>query len=372
MNVLFMAIGDAERASSRLRVHAWEPYLRTAGHDVRIIETYRRLGVARAPRSPFLRRVEQSASAMLARRKLASSIGWADAIVLQEVLPPIKLIDRIKRQGKTLIFDFSDPIHLPAHNGLLAKAEYALRRRPRFRRIVTAADTVFVENDAIPRAAGLAADRVIVMRGPVDTSLYSPAPTRRASNTIRIGWTGSPTTFSYLKELLPILIDEAKRDPRIELTLIGAPSGVRIEGIQTRTLKWSLGVEPPEIAQFDIALYFQPETPWTRFRGGAKLLMYMAAGVPIISSPFGIGDQVVEHGRNGMLARTLDDWRAAIRHLAANPEERVGMGVEARRRAVFEYSYEAYLPRMLRALETPRAVAEHSLGADEQSARTKL
>jgi glycosyltransferase involved in cell wall biosynthesis len=69
--------------------------------------------------------------------------------------------------------------------------------------------------------------------------------------------------------------------------------------------------------------------------------------VPIVSSYFGIGDQVIRHGENGLLAKTNDDWYVALKSLITDANLRRRLGDNAREEAVKFYSYQAYLPLMV-------------------------
>jgi glycosyltransferase involved in cell wall biosynthesis len=114
-----------------------------------------------------------------------------------------------------------------------------------------------------------------------------------------------------------------------------------------KKIAWQRETEPQQVGEFDVALSYLPESTWTRARGGGKLFVYMAAGVPIVSSYFGIGDQVIRHGENGLLAKTNDDWYVALKSLIMDANLRRQLGNSAREEAVRFYSYQAYLPFMV-------------------------
>lgn len=343
-----IAIGDRLRASSRLRVHAWEPYLSAAGIDVRRIDVY----PTAASGMPFLARQRIYADARRkAWRAVEAQLSWADVVFVQEILPPRALIAKIRAAVKRVVFDFSDPIHIPTSDGLISSIEYRFVRRPRFSHVLDIADVVIVENELVGESIRGRTREVKVMRGPVDVSRFVPrASGNNGSNRVRIGWTGSPSTFPLIQPIISAVAEAATRDPRLELALIGAPSDASIAGIPTEFVRWDSETEPNEVARFDIAISYQPENARTRVRGGGKLMLYMASGVPVVSSYYGIGDQVVRDGLNGILARTREEWLAAIKQLADDPDERRRMGAAARKIAVEQYSYEAYLPLMAEVL----------------------
>jgi len=65
-----------------------------------------------------------------------------------------------------------------------------------------------------------------------------------------------------------------------------------------------------------------PDNEFTRGKGGFKALLYMAVGRPAVLSPVGVNTAIVEHGINRMLARTTDEWVAALDDLAESAELR--------------------------------------------------
>jgi glycosyltransferase involved in cell wall biosynthesis len=65
-----------------------------------------------------------------------------------------------------------------------------------------------------------------------------------------------------------------------------------------------------------------PDNAFTRGKGGFKALLYMAVGRPAVVSPVGVNTTIVTNGINGMLARTTDEWVAALDTLAESTELR--------------------------------------------------
>ena len=97
------------------------------------------------------------------------------------------------------------------------------------------------------------------------------------------------------------------------------------------------------------------DTPWERGKCAYKLLQVMAAGKPVIASPVGANAQVVQHGVNGFLANTTEEWAEALRTLATDPDLRRRMGAEARRTVEDRYSTAIVGPRLAEILSKRRA-----------------
>ncbi|HTV76264.1 MAG TPA: glycosyltransferase family 4 protein, partial [Candidatus Baltobacteraceae bacterium] len=71
---------------------------------------------------------------------------------------------------------------------------------------------------------------------------------------------------------------------------------------------------------------------------GAKLLQYMAAGLPTVTAPVGVNREIVTDGATGFLAASPDDWRQAIQRLAEQENLREAFGRAGRKFVVKNYS----------------------------------
>ena len=81
----------------------------------------------------------------------------------------------------------------------------------------------------------------------------------------------------------PLSIEEIEVAPpkagEVRLRIVGVEQAA-VEGIETTTAAWSLEGEAEDLQDFDIGLMPMPDDPWTRGKGGYKLLQYMATGLP--------------------------------------------------------------------------------------------
>src|SRR6056297_1871598 len=100
----------------------------------------------------------------------------------------------------------------------------------------------------------------------------------------------------------------------------------------------------------DIGVMPLPDTPWMRGKCGYKLIQYMACGLPVIASPVGVNAEIVEHGVNGFLVGTDEEWKSALTILLKDPDLRRRMGREGRKKVEREYSLQVQGPRVARLL----------------------
>jgi glycosyltransferase involved in cell wall biosynthesis len=89
-----------------------------------------------------------------------------------------------------------------------------------------------------------------------------------------------------------------------------------------------------------------PDYPWAKGKCGYKLIQYMACGLPVVASPVGVNSVIVEHGKNGYLASTPEEWRQALGSLIEDPELRRRMGEAGRRKVEQQYSLQIYGPKV--------------------------
>jgi len=102
-----------------------------------------------------------------------------------------------------------------------------------------------------------------------------------------------------------------------------------------------LGLRRPrraKVADFDIGIMPMPDEEWALGKCALKALQYMAAGLPTVASAIGANREVIEHGRNGLLAATMEEWLESLRALIRDPGLRHRLGTAGRRTVEERYS----------------------------------
>ena len=75
---------------------------------------------------------------------------------------------------------------------------------------------------------------------------------------------------------------------------------------------------------------------------GLKGLQYMALGLPTVMSPVGVNTEIIQHGSNGFLARTEDEWVDQLTRLIEDADLRARIGTQARRTVEERYSVKVW------------------------------
>src|SRR5205807_2806167 len=127
-----------------------------------------------------------------------------------------------------------------------------------------------------------------------------------------------------------------------------------LDGVPAEFRPWSEATEVEDILRFDVGIMPLPDQPWERGKCGYKLIQYMACARPVIASPVGANSEIVEHGVNGFLATTDEDWRSALDMLHAAPELRARLGAAGRRKVETAYSTRVTAPRLADLLKSAR------------------
>ena len=119
--------------------------------------------------------------------------------------------------------------------------------------------------------------------------------------------------------------------------IIGTLVTVYVHGVAKATISqgsWSFdpGIEiwKEKICNVDIARAPLRDTPFNKSRSQIKLQEVAAAKLPLVASDIGLYTDI-EHGKNGYLVKTADDWFNALEELVLNPQKRKAMGEEAYR-----------------------------------------
>src|SRR5215213_3714 len=202
--------------------------------------------------------------------------------------------------------------------------------------VMRVAHTVVAGNDYLARRARQAGARhVEIVPTAIDLERYRDMPAMPVGDGATVGWIGIPLNAHYLKIIEPALRTVAG-NADIKLHIVGASVPPVLVGISAESFPWSETSEIARIAAFDIGIMPLHDTPWERGKCAYKLLQVMAAGKPVIASPVGANAQVVQHGVNGFLATTSEQWTEAL-HKLADPALRQRMGAEARHTVEEQY-----------------------------------
>jgi glycosyltransferase involved in cell wall biosynthesis len=145
--------------------------------------------------------------------------------------------------------------------------------------------------------------------------------------------------------LEPALEALGRRYPSLSLRVI-CSEPFESRAIPVENVPWSLADEVTQLRGLHIGLMPLDDDAWTRGKCAYKALQYMAAGIPVVSSPVGMNTEVVTDGATGLLAADLDSWERQIARLLDSPSLRRQIGEAGQRAVLQRYSLDRMAPRL--------------------------
>lgn len=174
---------------------------------------------------------------------------------------------------------------------------------------------------------------------------------QQKNNKIIIGWTGSHSTLKYLNDLEQILQRIERNYSQVEFLIIAdRPPSLKLKSIQFK--KWSLATEISDLSLLDIGIMPLPDDMWARGKCGFKALQYMAMEIPTIASAVGVNTSIINHGIDGFLAQTDEEWENTLTQLIEDKALRDTIGLNGRKKVCNAYSVSSNTSTFLSLFET--------------------
>ena len=337
---------DALAASTRQRFDQFDEYLIELGcvvENLPLLESEylaRQYAGAKASRGYLARRYLGRARELLVRRDF--DLLWIQYELFPFLPGLAEVLATLPRCP--IVVDFDDAMfhRYDAARNPLVKMFLGSKLAPLLKR----ANAVFCGNAYLQNYAAEFCDTTHIVPTVLDTGRYCPSRDRTPSNRkSRIGWMGTPSTWSsYMGPMMPLLVEEAENSGA-EIFAVGASRNVE-ESAALRLEEWDENSEANHLQSMDVGIMPLHDDAWARGKCGYKLIQYMACGLPVIASPVGVNAQIVEHGVNGFLAANEEQWRTALRTLLADAGLRRRMGAAGRNKVEQQFSIRVHGPKV--------------------------
>jgi len=247
----------------------------------------------------------------------------------------------IYKKNPNIIFDFDDFICM--------KSEYDnnVSHERKIRKIIDFSKTIIVGNKYLKNWVA-EDDKTIFIPTSVDTLKFVPNYCKHkvSSSKIVIGWTGTSSNFPYLLSIKPVL-EKLLCNNNIEIRFISNKPLPELQYIGARFIKWSPSSEVRDLQEFDIGLAPLFNNQWTSGKCALKVCLYMSVGMPVVVSPIGHVNEIVEDGVDGFFANDDKEWYDKINMLVNNPDLRVQMGLSGRNKIEKQYSVSTNLAKYI-------------------------
>jgi glycosyltransferase involved in cell wall biosynthesis len=292
------------------------------------------------------------------------------------------LIEIAHLRGKPVIFETDDLIFEPElYNQIAFIDTLSPDAAQRFRQDLYAQAETFAQSDAIltttqylAAAAMQHGKPAYIHRNACSTEMVrnaeaaavihrKPQPhTSEARATVVIGYfSGTGSHNRDFAVITPALIEILRRYPQAWLHVSGhlaldarfQPYAARIR--RAPYVAWQ--ALPNLVASVDINLApLELDNPFCQAKSEIKYSEAALVGVPTVASPTEAFAYAIQHGENGLLAATEEEWVAALAYLVENPTARQQLGEAARQRVYQNYTVQ---PRSLELINTLEQIRDN-------------
>jgi len=242
-----------------------------------------------------------------------------------------EMIKRVKksRSETKVIFDYDDAIFHTRLPGRIVAYSH-------LNKILSVSDGVTAGSHYLKAFADMLNENVTLLPSAVDMELFNPSVrSTKNGNTTTIGWLGSGVRWQlpYLRILKEPLNALAQKYD-VKLRIVSALSkAVRKEFVKQR-FEVDFGLDhwipleqtPELIADFDIGVMPLTDDKWSQGKCAMKLLEYMSMKLATVASAVGENRYVIDHGRNGFLAKSPQEWMDYLERLIVDRDLRKDFG----------------------------------------------
>jgi hypothetical protein len=330
--------GGHNSASRVHRVRRYIPHLE--GRNIELVVSSSRAGVY-PPERKWLRPAWCVGNVIEHVPAVLRSYRYDVTLFQREMLSTFVTLEPYTKRPR--VFDVDDAIWV--HRG----GDFA-------RRLANMCDHVICGNGFLAEQFSQWNKSVSVLPTPVDTDNFVPRNGGHESSRHIIGWQGLYSGFPYLYQIEPALHQVLLKHPKVVLRIVSdrMPRFQSIPAERIEFVKFTWEREVTDIQEMTIGIMPITDSVVSRGKCSFKMLLYMACGVPVVVSPFGMNAEVLAKAEVGFGATTSDEWFERLDFLLRRADERERLGKNGRTLVLQDYSLDALAPRLA---ETLHAVA---------------
>jgi glycosyltransferase involved in cell wall biosynthesis len=236
---------------------------------------------------------------------------------------------------KKIIYDFDDAIWIPNYSEANSFFSF-LKGYGNVHKICSYAYKISCGNEYLCDYAKQFNSNVVYNPTTIDTNNYHNRVKDQSGEEFVIGWTGSHSTIRYIGEIVPVI---AKLEKKYKFTFrVISDFKPEFELESLEYVKWKKESEIIDLLGFNIGIMPLVNDKWANGKCGFKALQYMSLGIPALVSPVGVNSRIVDHGLNGFICDTPQEWETAIETLLKNRETLGEMSKQTRKKIIDHYS----------------------------------
>ncbi len=272
-----------------------------------------------------------------------------DAVFLQKV-DSLTLFQSIKARSRArVVFDLNDGLWLPHWRTFLGgQLEHVLEH----------ADAVTCDNPFGLAYAEPRSKKCFLVPDPPQVEAFDACRDAvvRTESPVRIGWVGSRNTASNLFAAFEAIDEVLTRESNCELRLLGTdlnnPALPRFSAANVTCLpRYGQADMIREILAMQIGLFPMFDVEESRARGILKATVYMSGGACLVAHPVGQVSELIQHGRNGMLPSSRQEWSDTLTALIVDSRLRETLRAEALSDVRTSFSIDTCFERLVEALK---------------------
>jgi processive 1,2-diacylglycerol beta-glucosyltransferase len=276
-------------------------------------------------------------------------VSQAEAVIIQREFPGYssgsydQIIQRARAEGKPVIYETDDLLlELPPEHPDTAIHYYTAALFPMLQAVFEA-DLVTTTNPILESYYQKINPNTCVLPNYLDDLLWQPidviaipASQLCVPAKVVIGYMGSTTHITDLEEIAPVLQYLMVRFPdQIQLRFWGGPPPADLQGLPS--VEW-IPVEIFDYPKFskyfsqqhcDIFIAPLGNSFFNQCKSPIKFFEYSILGIPGVYSRLAPYEAVIQHGENGMLASSQEEWETSLAGLIESGERRNAMGQKA-------------------------------------------
>ena len=249
---------------------------------------------------------------------------------------------------KKYIYDFDDAIWLPNYSDSNARFQ-RLKAYGKVKKIMKWAHVVSAGNEHLSNFAKQYNSNVRIIPTTIDLENVHTLSTNQQVEIPIIGWTGTHTTMNYLEEIVPILKELERTHNFIFRVISNQAPDFELKSLEF--VKWNKESEIEDLAKINIGIMPLTDTIWAKGKCGFKGLQYMALEIPSVMSPVGVNTSIVDHGTNGFLCSSPEEWKQTLIQLLEDESLRVKIGKMGHQTVKERYSVEGNRTNYLNLLK---------------------
>ena len=336
MKILFLSKYNRDGASSRYRFYNYKPYFDKNDIEFCVKPLLDNNYVLNLYSGNKFRVFAQKSVSILKRLTLLifKSDDYDLIVIEKELFPNMPyVVEKILLKGKRYALDFDDYIATAYKTNPVKRVflENKIDKLAQKAKLVTVGNHWYFEE--------IKSDNLIYLPTVINLKEYPQTKQSYESNVITIVWIGSLYTGKYLKIVIPVLQQLAKKYP-IKLKVIGVD--IAIVGVDLEIIKWRESTEVEELLSSDIGIMPLENTIWEKGKCGFKLIQYMACGLPVVATAAPANEEIVDDNVSGFLVYREEDWYTSLEKLIVSADTREQFGKAGRRKIESNYSYQIW------------------------------